>query len=100
MTIYDRGDHNSHIRTDKADLLDNGVSVDVMKRSSLKLGHNCDEAFHAFRPTAVHVDEICVSGCILRVGELLSVVVIPRYVCICKECSDSLILTAILRGQI
>ena len=57
---------------------------------------NGDEVFQAFRPTAVHVDEVCIRGRILRVCELLGVVVVPRYIRICKECPDSLILTAIL----
>jgi hypothetical protein len=100
VTIHDGSDHNGHIGTDKADLLDNGLPVDVVERAGLKLSHDPDEAFQAFRPTSVDIDEICVRGCILRVGELLGIVIVPRYVRICKECSESLILTAILCGQI
>ena len=36
--------------------------------------------FLAFRPTTVDVYKVCIEGCVLRVGKLLGIVVIPRYV--------------------
>ncbi len=96
VTINDRGDDNCHIIADKAYFLNSSLSVDVVKWPSLKLRHNCNEGFHAFRPTSIDIDEICVYSCVLQVGELPSIMVVPCYVRICKEGSNSLVITAAL----
>lgn len=39
MTINIRCDHNGDIRTNEANLLNNGVPLSIMKRTGLKPGH-------------------------------------------------------------
>ncbi len=80
MTIKVRSDYDGYIRANEADLLYDGVPLNIMKRSSLQLGHVRHKGSPTFDSASDHSNEICIGYRRLRIGNLLSIMVIPSYI--------------------
>ena len=80
MAINVRSDRNGDIRTNESDLLHNGVPLNIVKRSGLKLGHHRYESVLPFDPTSSPVEIVCIGDRSLRIGNLFCVMATPGYI--------------------
>nr|WP_241654336.1 hypothetical protein [Granulicella sibirica] len=93
MTIDVCGDNNGDVGTDEADLLDNCVPLNIVKRSGLEFGHDPHKRFPTFYPAASEVDVICIRYRRLRIGDLLSVMMTPGCVQVGEALPNCLFVT-------